>query len=95
MTYPSNVEHEYDNPALDSVSFMRAVMHDRDLPVDLRLDAAFKLAPYEAAPAGSRPVADVLVRIQSEDYQPPDIHIRPFHNLFEHRPNPLKVPSTQ
>jgi hypothetical protein len=88
-------DHAYNDPTLDSVGFMRAVMHDRGLPVPVRLEAAFKLAPYEAAPAGSRPVADVVVRIQSEDYQPTDVHVHPFRNLFEHRPNPLKVPSTQ
>jgi hypothetical protein len=39
--------HAYDNPTLDSLDFMKAVMHDQRLPTSIRLDAASKLAPYE------------------------------------------------
>jgi hypothetical protein len=39
--------HDYNNPTHDSLSFMRAVMHDTRLPVQIRLEAANKIAPYE------------------------------------------------
>jgi hypothetical protein len=39
--------HEYDKPNHNSLSFLRAVMHDTRLPVQVRLEAANKLAPYE------------------------------------------------
>jgi hypothetical protein len=46
--YISPDGHEYDNQSLDSLEFMRAVQRDQRLPVSIRLEAAAKIAPYEA-----------------------------------------------
>jgi hypothetical protein len=43
-------EHAYDSPDLTSKEFMRAVMHDRTLPLGIRMDAACKLLPLEVPP---------------------------------------------
>jgi hypothetical protein len=45
--YIDPANHEYDDPTLDSLAFMRAVQRDQRLPVSIRLEAADKLAPYE------------------------------------------------
>ena len=40
-------QHHYDDPALTSMEFLRAVMHDQTLPLGQRMDAAVKLLPLE------------------------------------------------
>ena len=40
--------HAYDNPGLDAKGFLLAIMHDKDVPLHVRMDAAIKLAPYVA-----------------------------------------------
>ena len=92
MAYPANADHAYDNPTLDSLGFLRAVMHDHSLDVSVRLEAAFRLAPYECAPP--RPVpqpVEYTINIQFNDQAPTDLHFIPFCYLFEDRPNPFKV----
>jgi hypothetical protein len=37
--------HAYDDPDLDSVGFLLAVMHDQTLSLAIRMDAAHKLLP--------------------------------------------------
>jgi hypothetical protein len=65
----SGSNRAYDAPGLSPLQFMLAVMHDRDLDIDLRLKAAEYAAPYQAAPV--RPEAqpresNVVIRIQSQ-----------------------------
>jgi hypothetical protein len=43
-------DHKYNDPALTSMEFLRAVMHDRNLPLGQRMDAAIKLLPLETPP---------------------------------------------
>lgn len=40
-------ENEYDNPNLDSIGFLRAIVRCRKLPVPMRVDAASKLSVFE------------------------------------------------
>jgi hypothetical protein len=42
----SDPAREWNNPTLDTLQFMEAVMHDTRLPIAVRLDAADKLARY-------------------------------------------------
>jgi hypothetical protein len=49
MTSSSTV-HEYDDPSLDAVGFLLAVMHDQTLSLAVRVDAAHKLLPIYRPP---------------------------------------------
>jgi hypothetical protein len=40
-------DHAYDNPELDSLQFLEAVMRDENVPIELRLKAAEGLLPYQ------------------------------------------------
>ena len=44
---PDQQEHPYNDPAVTSKEFLRAVMHDPTLPLGQRMDAATKLLPLE------------------------------------------------
>jgi hypothetical protein len=48
---PTPRHHPYDKPGLDALGFLRAVMHDRDTDLCVRMDAANKLLmlrdPYD------------------------------------------------
>jgi hypothetical protein len=61
---PEEQEHAYDDPDISSKEFLRAIMHDRTLPLGMRLDAAYKLAPLELPPVptyyGEVPVSHVV-----------------------------------
>jgi hypothetical protein len=46
----STVSHEYDDPSLDAVDFLLAVMRDVTLPLAIRMDAANKLLPVYRPP---------------------------------------------
>lgn len=48
------MSHAYDNPDLSAVQFLLAVMHDRDVPMYLRLKAARAVAPFTEH--GPRPI---------------------------------------
>ena len=41
------LDHDYNNPGLNSVEFLAAVYHNRKVPLSARIDAAAKAAPYE------------------------------------------------
>ena len=41
------LDHDYNNPELNSVEFLAAVYHNRKVPLSARIDAAAKAAPYE------------------------------------------------
>ena len=43
-------DHAYDDPDLDSVGFLLAVMHDTSLALAIRMDAADKLLPLYQKP---------------------------------------------
>jgi hypothetical protein len=62
--------HAYDNPALDSLEFMRAMMHDTRLPMAVRLEAAAKIAPYEHPVPKPIPERDYLLRKRLSDQGP-------------------------
>jgi hypothetical protein len=47
---PDQQEHGYNDPAISSMEFLRAVMHDQTLPLKQRMDAAIKLLPLETPP---------------------------------------------
>jgi hypothetical protein len=46
----SPTAHEYDDPSLDAVDFLLAVMHDVTLELHLRMDAASRLLPIYRPP---------------------------------------------
>jgi hypothetical protein len=46
----TSTAHEYDDPSLDAVGFLLAVMHDQTLSLAVRMDAANKLLPIYRPP---------------------------------------------
>jgi hypothetical protein len=46
----TSTAHEYDDPTLDAVDFLLAVMHDQTLAIAIRVDAAAKLLPIYRPP---------------------------------------------
>ena len=49
------MSHEYDNPHLNDLEFLRAVRNDKSVPLHLRMKAAQASAPYEHAQPEIRP----------------------------------------
>jgi hypothetical protein len=43
-------DHEYDKRGLTPLQFFLAVMHDKSLPLGVRMDAAIKAMPYTHHP---------------------------------------------
>jgi hypothetical protein len=50
MSTTSPASHEYDDPSLDAVGFLLAVMRDTTLSLAIRMDAANKLLPIYRPP---------------------------------------------
>jgi hypothetical protein len=49
-SHASPAIHEYDDPSLDAVGFLLAVMRDTTLSLAIRMDAANKLLPVYRPP---------------------------------------------
>jgi hypothetical protein len=81
----------YDADNLSPLDFLLAVMHDTHLPIELRIHAAEYAGPYCNAQPRPMPSESLVIRIQSEAHEPADVHVHPFWNLFEHRPNPFRL----
>jgi hypothetical protein len=58
MGKPQDPMHQYDNPSLDGEQFLLAIMHDRALPLTIRVDAATRLLPIHRKP---RPVQKITI----------------------------------
>jgi len=82
----------YDADDLSPLDFLLAVMHDRDLPIELRIRAAEYAGPYCNASPRPQPLGpNLTIRIQFQAHEPADVHVYPFWNLFEHRRNPFRL----
>jgi hypothetical protein len=60
-------EREYDNPDLSPKQFLEAIMHDKRLPITVRMDAAAKVAVFahpRLAQVSSDVNAGVTIRIE-------------------------------
>jgi hypothetical protein len=64
---PPEVEHGYNNPNLNSKEFLTEIMHDKKVPLNLRMEAARNLAPFEhprLAQVNQDLTAGVTIRIE-------------------------------
>jgi hypothetical protein len=58
MAKPQDLHHQYDDPSINGEQFLLAVMHDRSLPLAIRVDAADRLLPLYQEP---RPVQTITI----------------------------------
>jgi hypothetical protein len=59
------MNERYNPPDITSLQFLREAMHDRTLPLRLRIAAAKELLPYEyAQPAPVRVIPDAMSEVQ-------------------------------
>jgi hypothetical protein len=48
--------HDYDDPEISALNFLLTIMHDRSLPIDVRIDAAGKALPFVDPPLKPSPI---------------------------------------
>ena len=61
--------HPYDNPRLDPMSFLLAVMRDRTVPISQRIQAAAYLMPLTEHPLKARREPEYTIQIEPQILQ--------------------------
>jgi hypothetical protein len=49
-------DHEYNKPELSPKEFLLAIMHDRTVPMCMRIEAAAMVAPFYTSPQATQKV---------------------------------------